>query len=65
MAEQDEKQSPEKAEETAQENNAPGVSAALDILVDEHEEEVSENGRAVRRQGIYLRDYPAEKAAAA
>ncbi len=54
MAEQDEKQSPEKAEEAAQENNAPGVSAALDILVDEHEEEVSENGRAVRRQGIYL-----------
>ena len=54
MAEQDEKKSPEKAEEAAQENNAPGVSAALDILVDEHEEEVSENGRAVRRQGIYL-----------
>ena len=54
MAEQDDKQSPEKVAEAAQENNAPGVSAALDILVDEHEEEVSENGRAVRRQGIYL-----------
>jgi len=26
----------------------------LDLLVDEHEEEVSENGRTVRRQGIYL-----------
>lgn len=32
----------------------PGVSAPLDILVDEHEEEVSENGQSVRRQGIYL-----------
>ncbi len=31
-----------------------GVSAPLDLLVDEHEEEVSENGRPVRRQGIYL-----------
>ena len=34
--------------------SAPGVSAPLEILVDEHEEEVSENGQAVRRQGIYL-----------
>ena len=33
----------------------PGsVTAPLDLLVDEHEEEVSENGRPVRRQGIYL-----------
>ncbi len=32
----------------------PGVTAPLDILVEEHEEEVSENGKAVRRQGIYL-----------
>jgi CDP-diacylglycerol--serine O-phosphatidyltransferase len=30
------------------------VSPTLDLLVDEHEEEVSENGRTVRRQGIYL-----------
>lgn len=30
------------------------VSPALDLLVDEHEEEVSENGQTVRRQGIYL-----------
>ncbi|GAB3280456.1 CDP-diacylglycerol--serine O-phosphatidyltransferase [Parahaliea aestuarii] len=33
---------------------APGVAPSLDLLVDEHEEEVSENGRTVRRQGIYL-----------
>ena len=26
----------------------------IDLLVDEHEEEVSENGRTVRRRGIYL-----------
>lgn len=32
----------------------PPVTARLDMLVDEHEEEVSENGRPVRRQGIYL-----------
>ena len=32
----------------------PGISAPLDILVEEHEEEVSENGKPVRRQGIYL-----------
>jgi len=31
-----------------------GVAPRLDLLVDEHEEEVSENGRTVRRQGIYL-----------
>lgn len=32
------------------ESRAPG----LDLLVDEHEEEVSENGRTVRAQGVYL-----------
>ncbi|GAB5452642.1 MAG: CDP-diacylglycerol--serine O-phosphatidyltransferase [Halioglobus sp.] len=31
-----------------------GVGPALDLLVDEHEEEVSENGKTVRRRGIYL-----------
>ncbi|QFU74848.1 CDP-diacylglycerol--serine O-phosphatidyltransferase [Halioglobus maricola] len=36
-----------------QEGSSP-VTAALDSLVDEHEEEVSENGQPVRRQGIYL-----------
>ena len=30
------------------------VAPHLDLLVDEHEEEVSENGQTVRRQGIYL-----------
>lgn len=35
-------------------NASPGVSPSLDLLVDEHEEEVSENGRTVRRQGVYL-----------
>ena len=36
------------------EQSSGGVSPRLDLLVDEHEEEVSENGRTVRRQGIYL-----------
>jgi CDP-diacylglycerol--serine O-phosphatidyltransferase len=31
-----------------------GVSPSLEMLVDEHEEEVSENGRTVRRRGVYL-----------
>jgi CDP-diacylglycerol---serine O-phosphatidyltransferase len=31
-----------------------GVAPSLDLIVDEHEEEVSENGRTVRRKGIYL-----------
>ena len=31
-----------------------GAAPRLDLLVDEHEEEVSENGRTVRHQGIYL-----------
>jgi len=33
---------------------AGGVTNRLDLLVEEHEEEVSEGGRTVRRQGIYL-----------
>jgi CDP-diacylglycerol---serine O-phosphatidyltransferase len=33
---------------------AGGVTTRLDLLVEEHEEEVSEGGRTVRRQGIYL-----------
>ncbi|MBT4519216.1 MAG: CDP-diacylglycerol--serine O-phosphatidyltransferase [Halieaceae bacterium] len=32
----------------------PSVEAGLDLLIHEHEEEVSENGRTVRRKGIYL-----------
>lgn len=31
-----------------------GVAPRLDLLIDEHEEEVSENGRTVRHRGIYL-----------
>jgi CDP-diacylglycerol--serine O-phosphatidyltransferase len=38
---------------TAEDGQNP-VSARLDMLVDEHEEEVSENGRTVRRRGVYL-----------
>jgi CDP-diacylglycerol---serine O-phosphatidyltransferase len=39
----------------AETDAAPGsVAPRLDLLVDEHEEEVSENGRTVRRRGIYL-----------
>ena len=30
------------------------VAPGFDLLVDEHEEEVSENGRTVRRRGVYL-----------
>ncbi len=30
------------------------LTPPLDLLVDEHEEEVSENGRTVRAQGVYL-----------
>lgn len=45
---QDEQQGQEEA------SVAGSVTAPLELLVDEHEEEVSENGRSVRRQGIYL-----------
>lgn len=44
----------------AQQNSHPdgdsggAVSPRLDLPVDEHEEEVSENGRTVKRQGIFL-----------
>jgi len=39
----------------AQEPPSPsGVTPRLDLLVDEHEEEESVNGRTVRHQGIYL-----------
>ncbi len=52
MQDQGETQS---AEEKSEQNDvATPVSVPLDMLVDEHEEEVSENGRSVRRQGIYL-----------
>jgi CDP-diacylglycerol--serine O-phosphatidyltransferase len=38
----------------AKQAGSPAVAPRLDLLVDEHEEEVSENGQTVRRQGIYL-----------
>lgn len=37
-----------------EQSSGSGVAPRLDLLVDEHEEEVSENGRTVRYQGIYL-----------
>jgi CDP-diacylglycerol--serine O-phosphatidyltransferase len=40
--------------EAVEPESSGGVSPRLDLLVDEHEEEVSENGKTVRRQGIYL-----------
>jgi CDP-diacylglycerol--serine O-phosphatidyltransferase len=39
---------------SSEERSTGGVSARLDLPVDEHEEEVSVDGRTVRRQGIYL-----------
>ena len=54
MAEQDDKQSNSEAKPSPEENSTQSVTAPLELLVDEHEEEVSENGRSVRRQGIYL-----------
>lgn len=36
------------------ERSTQGVTPPLDLLVDDHEEEVSENGRTVRRKGVYL-----------
>ncbi|MEE8300969.1 MAG: CDP-alcohol phosphatidyltransferase family protein, partial [Candidatus Tectomicrobia bacterium] len=35
-------------------SKAPSLDLDLDKLVDEHEEEVSEGGKTVRRQGIFL-----------
>lgn len=39
---------------TVKQSISSAVAPRLDLLVDEHEEEVSENGRTVRRKGIYL-----------
>ena len=35
-------------------SKAPSLDLDIDILVDEHEEEVSEGGKTVRRRGVYL-----------
>ena len=56
MHEQDESSpgsSPDPADGVEQ-SASGGVAPRLDLLVDEHEEEVSVNGRTVRHQGIYL-----------
>lgn len=50
---QDDK-APPTDEDKVENKIAASVSAPLDMLVDEHEEEVSENGRPVKRQGIFL-----------
>lgn len=42
------------SKEKDQESIAGAVAPRLDLLVDEHEEEVSENGQTVRHRGIYL-----------
>lgn len=39
---------------SGQQSSSGGVAPRLDLLVDEHEEEVSENGQTVRHQGVYL-----------
>jgi CDP-diacylglycerol---serine O-phosphatidyltransferase len=46
------KESSDQAAET--QSSESGVSSSLDILVDEHEEEVSEDGKTVRHRGVYL-----------
>ncbi len=47
---QQDEPTPEEQESDGQSSVSPG----LKMLVDEHEEEVSENGRTVRRRGVYL-----------
>ncbi len=55
MDKQDEKAPGHALDPEAVDNESPGGGGPrLDLLVGEHEEEVSENGRIVRRQGIYL-----------
>ena len=55
MDKQDETSPEQQATQTGDDGEqAAAGSPRLDLLVDEHEEEVSENGRTVRRQGIYL-----------
>ena len=53
MDKPDQQKTPETADAEG-EQAAGSPTSRLDLLVDEHEEEVSENGRTVRRQGIYL-----------
>ena len=44
----------DKEEAGPESDESPSVSPRLDLPVDEHEEEVSVNGRTVRQKGIYL-----------
>lgn len=56
MNEQDDKagQATDPATEPSPEQPKEARASRLDLPIDEHEEEVSVNGRTVRRQGIYL-----------
>ena len=45
---------PPKPDDPAEQDAGSAGGTRLDLLVDEHEEEVSENGRTVRRRGVYL-----------
>jgi CDP-diacylglycerol--serine O-phosphatidyltransferase len=56
MSEQDDKagQADDTAAEPATRKPTEAISSRLDLPFDEHEEEVSVDGRTVRRQGIYL-----------
>ena len=54
MVDENKPAQPPEDEQSASAKEPVSVAPALDMLVDEHEEEVSENGRTVRRQGIYL-----------
>lgn len=47
-------QDKQSAEERLSSRAGSGVTQTLDRLVDEHEEEVSENGTTVRKKGIFL-----------
>lgn len=42
------------ADQTLCEGSGPDIPPSLDLLIGEHEEEVSEGGRTVRRKGIFL-----------
>ena len=53
MDKPEQQNAPDQAESDS-EDSTGSATPRLDLLVGEHEEEVSENGRTVRRQGIYL-----------
>jgi CDP-diacylglycerol--serine O-phosphatidyltransferase len=53
MDKPEQQNAPDQAESDSKDSTG-SATPRLDLLVGEHEEEVSENGRTVRRQGIYL-----------